>query len=653
VNLRTLFVTCSISFFLIGCGVAPNQKPISEPEKKPPFDTDMSGQEQKALENIEARYANSKDINERNLSLLILANNYKSADDCRAVSIVIKHTQGSLNNSQHVAISNLLKAECALDSIGDTSDSINKQPLLSLVIKWLETANENGINSAKVPLSASLNTIDFATRAQIASARLLAQNKQYASALHQLLNANIIDNLVDHPKLRTHFYNKAWEWFSLLDQDARAQLAATYPTLSEYIVFLNIVEDASLDDNARQASIKQWLSTRTNLMIVSNLPTQIQQYLSIEHRQNQNIAVLLPLSGRLSAQGEAIQQGILSAYYHKLASAKKSKRVIQSTIEFIDTGSLNTLNTDITAESLVPYDTIIGPLLRSHIDEINALNLVPQRQLVLNQTQPRTKDGEGLLAAFSLSPEEEAQQIVALMRTRTIRNPVVIDDSSATAKRMNNAFIAAWKATGVLSKNGQVQALQQISYTDNNSMRVGITSALDVLQSQRRIKQLSNLHQERVHSVTRNRRDVDAFVVFARPNDLELINPIIESSISLFTNEQIPVFAASYGYDHKQSKNSQRDLRNLIFVDMPWLLSIQRGDPLSASIDALFNKPPSTFLRLFAFGYDALSVVGNLAQLSTFEHLAIKGLSGDLSINSSQQLTRELTWLSINELGSQ
>jgi outer membrane PBP1 activator LpoA protein len=185
-------------------------------------------------------------------------------------------------------------------------------------------------------------------------------------------------------------------------------------------------------------------------------------------------------------------------------------------------------------------------------------------------------------------------------------------------------------------------------------MRVGITSALDVLQSQKRIKQLSNLSQERVYSVTRNRRDIDAFVVFARPNDLELINPIIESSISLFTSEQIPVFATSYGYDHKQSKNSQRDLRNLIFVDMPWLLPTRRNEALSASVDALFNKPPSAFLRLFAFGYDTLSLVDNLAQLSTFEHLWIEGLSGNLSINDKQQLNRELSWLSINtNTGSQ
>jgi outer membrane PBP1 activator LpoA protein len=149
--------------------------------------------------------------------------------------------------------------------------------------------------------------------------------------------------------------------------------------------------------------------------------------------------------------------------------------------------------------------------------------------------------------------------------------------------------------------------------------------------------------------VTRNRRDIDAFVVFARPNDVELINPIIETSISLFTSEQIPVFATSYSYDHKQSKNSQRDLRNLVFVDMPWLLPSGRENALSSKVDTLFNRPPSAFLRLFAFGYDSLALIDNLAQLSIFAHMSVNGLSGVLSIDQNQTLVRELSSLSITK----
>lgn len=267
---------------------------------------------------------------------------------------------------------------------------------------------------------------------------------------------------------------------------------------------------------------------------------------------------------------------------------------------------------------------------------------------MLNQMQFEDAISTGLAASFSLAPEQEAQQVVALLRSRNIANPILIEDGSATSQRMKAAFVEAWDASSPVQQM-KARPLQHIQYTDNKSMRIGITSALDVLQSENRIKQLSNLHADTVHSVTRNRRDVDAFVIFARPNDLELINPIIESSISLFTGEHIPVFATSYGYDHKQSKNSQRDLRNLIFVDMPWLLPSRRSEALSMTVDTLFNQPPSAFLRLFAFGHDAIAVVDNLAQLTTFEHLSVKGLTGNLSVNESQQLTRELSWLSINE----
>jgi outer membrane PBP1 activator LpoA protein len=145
-----------------------------------------------------------------------------------------------------------------------------------------------------------------------------------------------------------------------------------------------------------------------------------------------------------------------------------------------------------------------------------------------------------------------------------------------------------------------------------------------------------------VHSVTRNRRDVDAFVVFALPQQVELLNPIIEASISLFTGRTIPVFATSYSYQHQLNKNSIRDLRNLVFVDMPFLMPAQRQSELAAEVDAIWNKPPSSFLRLFAFGYDAFQFSEQMQQLAYFSHTELKGLSGKLSVNSQKQVTRSL-----------
>jgi outer membrane PBP1 activator LpoA protein len=81
---------------------------------------------------------------------------------------------------------------------------------------------------------------------------------------------------------------------------------------------------------------------------------------------------------------------------------------------------------------------------------------------------------------------------------------------------------------------------------------------------------------------------------------------------------------------------------------MPWLLPEQRRSSFANKIDDLFNQPPSAYLRLFAFGYDALEIVDNLAQLHTFGQLKIVGKSGVLSIND-KQVERELRSIAITE----
>jgi len=204
---------------------------------------------------------------------------------------------------------------------------------------------------------------------------------------------------------------------------------------------------------------------------------------------------------------------------------------------------------------------------------------------------------------------------------------------------MIDTFNEQWIALNGLDA---VKPPKIVTFSDNKGLRVGITAALDVLQSQRRINQLSNLTTETLHSVTRNRRDVDAFVVFALPQQVELLNPIIEASISLFTDRTIPVFATSYSYQHQLNKNSIRDLRSLVFVDMPFLMPAQRDSQLAQQVDTLWNQPPSSFLRLFAFGYDAFQFSEQMQQLAYFSHTDLKGLSGKLKVNEQRQVIRSL-----------
>lgn len=633
-----LYILVSISYLLVACSTAPSPKTTSVLEEIAPVDSNVESTQHSRITQIESVYLTTKDIAVRNRSLLTLANTFKNEDNCNSANIIIKHLQSTTTNEVQQGYANLLKAECALVALSNMSDLSNKQPLLDLINKWLMQAKQTIFTALDDKL---VNVSEFSTRTQIANAMLLAEQDQFYPALKVLLMSDNAIQFIPQPK----YSNIIWNWFSLTEQNERIALTNSYSILKDYKTLLDTIEDSTINDGARQTTINQWLLSNPGAEVANSLPKQVQNYLAISNRKNQKIAVLLPLSGRLSGQGMAIKQGILSAYYDILAKPS-SAYIEQASIDFIDTGSLSEIKESISLESLLPYDTIIGPLLRTHIEQLNAQNIIGKQQLLLNRAETFIEKPDTLVASFSLSPEQEAEQLVALMRKQNITSPVIINDGSSMTRRMNDAFVSAWIASELTDTGAR--SLQQIQYSDNKSMRVGITSALDVLQSKKRIQQLSNISQERVYSVTRNRRDVDAFVVFARPNDLELINPIIETSISLFTNEQIPVFATSYSYDHKQSKNSQRDLRNLVFVDMPWLLPAGREKPLSSNVDILFNQPPSAFLRLFAFGYDSIALVDNLAQLSTFAHMSVAGLSGVLSIDKNQQLVRELSSLAIS-----
>ena len=622
---------------LYGCGSTPKPARLDTPETNSNSSVVIS-EAATGINAIERAYAKSQNIASRNLALVQLANVYVSENKCLEAEQVLASINDNSLAPFTQGLSSLLKLECQFTL---HKEGIPK-PLLTLMHKWSEDTYLIDSGSFQTSVASSID-LDLGQRATLARAKLLAEEKQYSAAIDMLLKQD-----ANKESISTFAYSNAlWKWFSLASDASQAQLVSIYPFLQDHLAILQIVEDLSLNDSTRQANIKQWFSQFPDAYITKHQPSQILDYLNLEQSNGVHTAILLPLSGRLSSQGEAIKQGILAAY---LQHTQEQQNQDEPSITFLDTGSASELSLDINADTLANYETVIGPLLKSHIEQLAQINLPKQKRIFLNNDE-NFLNSDGLVRAFySLSPEQEARQLATLMQSRGIKNPVVIDDSSNVGKRMAKAFNEAWMSEldeaniEVLSKD-----IETISYTDNKSMRIGITASLDVLQSQRRIQQLSNISNERVYSVTRNRRDLDAFVVFAKPNDLELINPIIEASISLFTEKQIPVFASSYSYDHKQNKNTQRDLRNLVFIDMPLLLPEGRQLAISNTVDGLFNQPPSAFLRLFAFGYDAFTLSENIAQLSTFTHMSVQGLSGKLMVGQNNILIRQLNSLSITD----
>ncbi|MDP5041035.1 MAG: penicillin-binding protein activator, partial [Paraglaciecola sp.] len=168
---------------------------------------------------------------------------------------------------------------------------------------------------------------------------------------------------------------------------------------------------------------------------------------------------------------------------------------------------------------------------------------------------------------YALAPEDEAEQLAQFIKHKGYKRPIIFTADNNVTSRMTEAFMAKWMQDAPLQRQPDIAV-----FADSKDMREQVESLLDVAQSKARIKQMENIADIEVFSVERNRKDIDVIVLFANPEQTELLNPIIEASLSPSSASSLAVFASSRSYSLELSKNSLRDLRNLTFIDMPWML---------------------------------------------------------------------------------
>ena len=301
------------------------------------------------------------------------------------------------------------------------------------------------------------------------------------------------------------------------------------------------------------------------------------------------------------------------------------------------------------------FDVVLGPLVKEQIMKLTSVLPSDKILLALNRVelQPKKPNSAQLtqlvesdLTApehyyFALAPEDEAQQLALHIHQKQLVRPIIFAADNPTTQRMAEAFITKWQETP-----NAIQPDLTI-FTDSKDMRIRVSQMLDVTQSKQRIKQIEALSDVEVFGVERNRRDIDAIVLFANPEQAKLLNPIIEASLSPFARRSLSVFASSRSYSLDLNSNSLRDLRNLTFTDMPWMLPDHRWQDLANQTIQLWPEKQDTLLRLFAMGFDAYSLLPNLRRLKTLPQLVSHGLTGEINVDSQGVLYRRLLWAQV------
>ena len=343
----------------------------------------------------------------------------------------------------------------------------------------------------------------------------------------------------------------------------------------------------------------------------------------IEAPLTKNIAVLLPLSGKRKSIGEIVQQGMLANYSDN-----------ETSLHFIDTTDLDftTLTTLFDDKDI---DHVIGPLLKPNVDQYIAQIDIELPTLLLNIPTV------GKLAtnhfAFSMKREDEAIQAATVLANKSYKHPVLFSTQDRLSRKIAAAFANKWQLlTGTV--------LETVTLEANEKMQKSLKTSLDIDVSRSRIKNLERQINQKIKTEYRNRRDIDMVFIAAPSKFTRLIKPFIDVNTSTYSTT-IPMFASSLS--HKGSSNNAeiRDLTGLTFSEIPWLLDSEMQNKKASEIShKLWPSRADSFQRIYALGYDSLSIISKLSQMQEQQYLRHYGQTGELKIERNNIISRSILW---------
>lgn len=623
-----IFATAASVSLLMGCGSTPKpvaKTPVVTTPEPVEIQTNLPVTPEHKLLEAKKVWQDRKDKDARDSLLLDAAALYiQQEDTLLAQQVLIELRQDGIAPSLHDRYA-LLLAKAYINN--RSTDPAKLQHLL----EGLSTSTSK--------------------KAQIQTT-LFAKQGMWADAANTLLKTNASAEVK---------VEQVWTWIKQLDETALKKADRQFPALRPFISLRNLTHEYAQSSVSLQEGLVAFQRTYPGHMLASHLPQDVMHAQALSQPDLQEIVVFLPLSGRLASTGEAVKDGIMAAYYEQLTIQGENSNL--PALRFIDT--LGKSAQELVSE-LGEAKFIVGPLLKETVESLIPVLPANVNMLALNRVEPsqvpspqtpaldaleNTHSQEASthqeIRYFGLAPEDEAEQLANFIFKKGLRAPIVVAAQSSLYERMHDAFKDRWFA--LHKQKGTRAHVTTVTFNDSSSLREGITQALDVAQSNKRINQIEYMVNEDVYNMPRSRRDIDAIIAFASPQDTELLNPIIEASLNPYDGKQVPVYATSRSMDYDSGKNQWRDLQNVRFIDMPWMMPSHQWQALAAATDKVWPNRTTMQNRLFAFGFDAYNLLPQLGMLTVLPYLKYEGLTGELQLNDSGEVKRQLPQAVIND----
>ena len=316
------------------------------------------------------------------------------------------------------------------------------------------------------------------------------------------------------------------------------------------------------------------------------------------YRPPLRLAVLLPLSGPLSAAGQSVRDGLLAGYY-----AETRRR---PELKFYDTaGNAAGLQQALAKAREDGAQMLVGPLTRDEVNAVFNLAELDLPTIALNRGTVPPPSGS---TTFALSPEEEGAAAADRLADRRLRRVLVVHQADEAAQRALGAFRERLRERG-----GEI--IGEASVGDANPDYVPALTA--AMRGQR----------------------PDALFLAMKAGPARLLSSQMENA----TLAGVPRVATSLIL---QGTNLRMDteLDGIEYPELPWLLGTRGGLPDPDTIGNTLPSAKGGGARLFAFGLDAWRLAAYLELLTSDPAARVPGATGELQVDALGNVQRIPAW---------
>lgn len=297
-----------------------------------------------------------------------------------------------------------------------------------------------------------------------------------------------------------------------------------------------------------------------------------------------HIALLLPLkSAGLQRAAEVVEQGFLAA--NKVQPGGLPIRVYPCADETKEIGAVYQQALANGAQA------VVGPLTPAGVAALAAQPSIPVPTLALNRAEAKAADK---LYFFGLALEGEARQVARLASANDAHTAIIVSTDTPLSRRLVAAFGAEWKKLG-----GDVAVTKIFK---------GDTSIFADLP--------------------------------AEPGNMVFVAANAEQARTFrpFLNAVLPVYATSQIFAGNANTLINYDLRDVVFVDMPWLLE---QDHAAVVRYPRANPPLEIDMeRLYALGIDSYRLIRLLME-NRQAIPELYGVTGRVHLGPNHQFERE------------